>query len=590
MVFDTETTPTQLSPDLQEHKLVFGWACRTRFHDDTGWSEPEWFRFTTPESFLWWLEEQARPKQRLYVYCHNGNFDWQVIGMHTNLPTYGWKCVKAIFEDPPNYFRWTKGNKTLLFVDTTNYWQQSLKKIGERLGILKLELPPNWHDAELSDTYCRRDCEIVLAAIKSWIYWLQTNDLGSMALSTAGQAWTAYLHRFLDHPIYIDVNDKALELARDCYVGGRVEARVLNRDVHGVTVLDINSMYPAVMRDGLYPTRLHGIYKRVTHKELAKWLLKYAVVAHVQIRTDIPAYPLRTPHGLIFPTGDFRTYLASPELAFALERGHVVNCDAAAIYDRAPLFTRFVDELYAMRLKFREAGDAVGSENSKKIQNSLYGKFGQRSGHEEIIGRTDSTELKVVTELDIVTGKKYRVRHIAGLILSRSQDSESRESHPAIAATVTSYGRILLWRLIETAGLENVFYTDTDSLHTSLEGVRRLEKWIDPAKLGYLKREKHITRAVYHGPKDYELDGVRTLKGIRPTATVLGAGHFRQEQWVSLRGSAMLGHSGGPLVRVVEKRYRRVYRKGVVAASGDVSPFVLGEMDGGGAGHGDGFG
>lgn len=580
MVFDTETTEFLRPDGIKEHRLEFGWLCHTRWRDEAVWTAPSWFRFTTALAFLSELETLARPKQRLYVYCHNANFDWQVVRLMTLLPSLGWLCKRALFEDPPNQFIFTKDKKTLVFSDTTNYWKQSVKTIGERLGIAKLTLPSDWSNQLMGDTYCRRDCEIVLRAIQDWIKWLRLNDLGGLAISLAGQAWSAYKHRFMDHPIYIDDNADALALARDAYVGGRVEARRLGHPLSEIAVLDINSMYPDVMQREYYPTRLHGLYKRVKLEELGRWLNKYAIVARVHLQTDKPAYPIRQQHGLTFPIGSFDAVLTTGELQYAMSQGHIVSCVEASIYDKAPIFSRFIDEMYSIRLAYRKIGDETGSHNTKILMNSLYGKTGQRSGHEEIMGECDPSEMRVFTELDLDTGKKYRVRHIAGLILSRSLDSESRESHPAIAAHVTGYARALLWQYIELAGQHNVFYTDTDSLHVNAAGLALLSEHIDPARLGALKLEKLVSRALYHGPKDYELDGVRTLKGVRLNAEVLGAGHFRQEQWLSLKGSCMLGHVGGPLVRSVEKTYRRVYRKGVVDASGNVSPFRLGELHG----------
>jgi hypothetical protein len=208
--------------------------------------------------------------------------------------------------------------------------------------------------------------------------------------------------------------------------------------------------------------------------------------------------------------------------------------------------------------------------------NSLYGKFGQRSGHEEIIGRTNDLTLRVETELDVVTGKVYRIRQIAGLRLARSLDGEGRNSHPAIAAHVPGYGRMLLWRYAKIAGLENVFYCDTDSLHTNADGVARLRPFLSQSQLGSLKIEKTVKRAIYHGPKDYVLDGQTVIKGVRKSALELEPGRFQQEQWVSIRGACMISHSGGPLIRTVTKNYARVYRKGTVSETGEVSALVLG--------------
>lgn len=574
VVFDTETVERQLDESTVEHVLAFGWACRSHLSSKGNWCKPDWFRFEDARDFWKWLESRCRSKKAINVYCHNANFDWQTTNMCQILPELGWQCDAAIINDPPNYFRWRKGTKTLKLLDTTNYWRVPLRKIGARLGMEKLDLPANWSDKEQGDTYCRRDCEILLKALQEWIAWLREHDLGGLSISLASQAWTAYRHRFMDYPIFIDTNDDSHELARAAYYGGRTEAWTVGAILHNLRGVDINSMYPHVMRECEYPTRLHGVYRRVTLRELERWTRKYCVIAHVTLTTDEPIYPQRMKHGLVFPVGTFDTVLSTPELVHALRHGHIEHCYMASVYDKARIFTSFVDDMYEIRLGYMRAGDETATWYTKIMMNSLYGKFGQRGGHEEIIGRTDDLSLRVEDEIDLDTGKRYRIRYIAGLILSRSLDEESSYSHPAISAHVTAYARMLLWSMIKQAGFSNVHYMDTDSLHVTRAGLRNLRNKLDEHKLGYLKIEKLIDRAIYYGPKDYELDGVRTIKGVRANAREVERGVFEQDQWVSLRGSAAVAWSGGPLVRRIHKTYRRVYRKGNVSATGRVRPFV----------------
>lgn len=494
--------------------------------------------------------------------------------MTTLLPQLGWECDTAILEDPPNYFRWRKGAKTLRLLDSTNYWKVKLADMGERIGLSKLTMPENWQDREVADTYCKRDVTILLESLTRWIEWLRLHDLGGLGISIAQQSYKAYKHRFLNHPIFIDANDDALELARDGYYGGRVECWTLNQRVTDIHCCDVNSMYTTVMEREEYPTKLHGVYSKVTHDELARWLDRYCVMARVTLEATAPMYPERTPETLVFPTGVFQTVLASPELRVALQRKEIRSIQSAAIYDRAPIFREWCQEMYPLKQSYAEKGDRLGEKFSKDILNSLYGKFGQRGSHEEIVGRCDPTELFVCTEIDLETGTRYRIRHIAGLILARSQSGESRYSHPAIAAHVTAHARCLLWTLAQVAGISDVHYMDTDSLHTTVAGYQRLRPYIDPTRLGYLKLEKVCRSGIYYGPKDYELDGVRKIKGVSASAVQTDVSTFSQSQWVSMKGACLLDHSGGPLVRRITKKYSRRYRKGTPTPTGRVLPLV----------------
>lgn len=573
IAFDTETAAVWLDDDTCENVLTFGWACYSRYIKESQWSEPKWFRFTTGQQLWEWIGNVSRPKQQTYVYCHNVNFDWQTTDMCRILPSLGWTCDQAIINDPPNAFRWRRDNKTLRLLDSFNYFYASLAQIGDRIDLPKLTSKHAYHFEILDDDYCRRDSLIVLRAVQQWIEWLRTNDLGSLAISLAAQSMNAYKHHFLHHNIYIDDNDDAQDLARLSYFGGRVEAWRVGVPVSNVYCLDVNSLYPYVMREQSYPVKLHGVYKRVRLAELSRWLDKYSVVATVLLDTREPAYPERGESKLLFPVGQFWTTLTTPELKHALAHNRIRECSTASIYDSAPMFREYMDTFYDLRLEAMHADDATATYFIKKLMNSHYGKWAQRGGHEEIIGYTDDYSLRVEDEIDIDTAKRYRIRYIAGVITSCSLDKESRESLPAISSHVTAYGRMLLWRLACIAGPENVYYMDTDSLHVHERAMHNLSSEIDATRLGALKLEKTIARAIYYGPKDYSLDGVRKTKGIRGNATEVEPGVFEQQQFVSLRGACSANWNGGPIIRRVRKRLSRVYTKGVVDASGNVLPF-----------------
>lgn len=574
VVFDTETVERQLNDTTVEHVLTFGWAARVEYTSRDTWTEPKWFRFTSALEFWEWLSYTTRSKRCTWAYCHNANFDWQVLSMPQLLPELGYECETAMIEDPPNYFKWRGNNKTLKLLDSTNYWRVALSKIGDRIGLAKLDFPPDWNDAELGDAYCKRDVEILLVALQRWIAWLKEHQLGGLGITLAQQAWKAYTHRFLDEPIFIDDDEDAAEFARDSYYGGRVECMTHGIVVRNPKCLDVNSMYPQVMLEQEYPTRLNGVYNHVDFDELERWSKKYAVTAHVRVSTDEAVYPERTADGLTFPIGEFDTHLSTPELRYGLEHGHIKECYRAAIYDKANIFSSFITTMYDLRRGFLDVGDEVAGWYTKIMMNSLYGKWGQRGISEEVIGYCDPNEMYTETEIDLVTNTRYRNRHIGGVILSRSAGGESRYSFPAIAAHVTAYARMLLWKYMLIAGLENIYYMDTDSLHVNLEGYLRLAKYLSETELGKLKLEKSPSIAVYYGAKDYELDGRRILKGVSAKAVQTSFGVFDQMQWASIKGSMIVDHSGGPLVRRVTKRHSRTYKKGTVSEAGLISPLI----------------
>ncbi len=574
VVFDTETAALWEDDSICENVLMFGWACYSRWYQQKAWGKPQWFRFQRGIELWQWLEQTARNDKPLWVFCHNANFDWQTTEMTTLLHSLGWECCKVCIEDPPNYFEWRKGHKTLRLLDSTNYWRQSLAKIGERIGLAKLEPKHAYHFPILDDEYCIRDCDVILTALQEWIAWLREHELGGLAISLAGQAWSAYRYSLMDSEIFVHNDRYALAMEREAYCGGRTEAWTVGVPVHNLVGVDVNSMYPYVMREHEYPVQLIGVYSRPTESEFKRWLHKYCMIARVELDTDEPVYPERADGKLIFPTGRFAATLSTPELTYAYDHGHLVRVHDVALYEKGKLFTRFVDKLNSLKLDAERNGDELGRWLAKIMSNSLYGKFGQRGMHAEIIGKDDSGAFYSELEIDLDTGQFHRVRHLAGVITAMTRESESTHSCPAIAAHITAHARMQLWQYVRVVGMENVHYMDTDSLHINADALDALRDHLDSNRLGALKLEKRINIATYYGPKDYNIDNARTTKGVPLEAVELEPARFATRQWVSLRGALQRGHIGGPLIRSVTKELRREYTKGRVTASGRVLPFA----------------
>ena len=578
--FDTETHQDIDDDGTITHRLNFGWANASRTLKGGQWSSGHWCRFSSKGAFYDFVEESTRPRVTLWCFCHNTNFDLPVLDLFNELPERGWDMTMAVIEGPPTIIKFRKGDRQLVFLDTLNFWRMPLRDIGTMVGLPKLDMPTPEASIEEWDVYGKRDVEVLRKACIEWWQFLVAEDLGGFANTLAGQALRTFRHRFMSHKILIDANEKALAISRAAYVGGRTECFRIGKIPGRVTTLDFNSMYPYVMEDMEYPTVLRGVWKRVTHEELARTLKRYCVCAEVEIETDEPIYPFRQADRLVFPVGRFRTHLSSPELIHALANGHLRTVHVAAVYERAPIFKDFVRHMYTHRLEAKSMGDEARSWMFKILMNSLYGKFGQRGFVFEEEARTHDLSAKTWVEVDADTGKRYRYRQLGGIVQCCSDEKESRESHPAIAAHVCAEARMALWRVIKEAGNRNVFYCDTDCVWVNDEGLSRLTKYIDPSRLGALKLEHQARGVVIHGPKDYVLGTTSKTKGVKKSAIWLRPGVIEQERWSSLKGLLALGRLDKPTTKPVEKRLARRYLKGVVGAFGWVSPFDAGSLEG----------
>jgi len=575
IVVDTETTPFIDRDGAERQKLWFGWACFVRRLRAGDWSRPAWCRFDRTKDFWNWCEARLHGRTRLYLIAHNWSFDALVTRMFDELPERGWKMEGACLDGPPVIIRWRRKDKTILVLDSLNWWRDSLKNLAPAAGLPKLRMPSRDASAARWDAYCRRDVRVVLRMITRWADFLIAEDLGGFAPTLASQAFRTFRHRYMIHQILIDTNDSALAMARDAYSGGRVECFRIGRTTGPIYILDVNSMYPAVMRDAEYPTKLVSVQRLCQPDELRGLMRDYCIVAECDVDLREPCLPVRHEGRLIFPIGALRGTWCTPELKLAMQHGRIVRVHRVAIYERAPIFRAFATDIWAQRQKARARKDVVRTHQWKILANSLYGKFGQRGRHWEDVKRVRDRSVRTWSELDADTGEWTHYRAIAGTLQRRVEEGESHESHPAIAAHVTAEARSLLWRMMLRAGRDSVLYVDTDSLWLTRSGYLRLRRMIDPDKLGALKLERKAASVSIYAPKDYVVDGARKIKGIRKDAISLGQGAFVQAQWRGLAGAIRDGDLLAPKITGQIKFLARNYHKGIVGKRGRVLPFRL---------------
>lgn len=572
---DTETKPRKQPDGSEKHYLWFGWACYQRKLKSGNWSSPEWFRFETRQEFWNWCYSKARARTRLDIYAHNGAFDLPVLGAFSILPNDGFKMISAVVEAPPMVIKWRKGDRTLRFIDTLNIWAMPLDKLGESIGRNKLEMPAPRASREKWDRYCQQDVEVIRQALLAWWETILADDLGPFATTLASQAFSTYRYRFMPEQLFIDNDERSLTLARESYLGGRTECFRLGKYTGPLYYIDVNSLYPSVMKAHKYPYQIIGTYSRPDQKEIAKCVKKYCCIARVRLKTDLPIYPVVRDGKLIFPVGTFEAVLSHPDFVCAVKRGHVKQVKELSIYKQAYLFKDFVTHFYNARLEARQQGDEVRAMIYKLILNSLYGKFGQRGRRYDETGEADIDTVRVWAELDGETGEVYRHREFGGLHQTFINDDEARYSFPAIAACVTAYGRQVLFEAMERAGLPEVLYCDTDSLVVTEKGWEAMQDLVDPDKLGLWKLEGVLDSVTLNGPKDYIFDGQVKIKGIRRNAEKVGRNKYRQDQFTGFKGLLQNGSLDAPVVRKIVKSLKRKYTKGTVKRSGRVSPFVL---------------
>lgn len=574
--FDTETVGKKYSKTEDAQVLKLGEALYWRRREATGKDTLEWFDFSTAAEFWEWVYGKVNKGERVYLVAHNVAFDFKVLEGFKYMKKRGYLLHKIFLNGVTNIWDFKANDKTLVVLDNMNYFKSSLASLGESIGIAKLEFPSAKASEEVWREYCRRDVEVMHKAWQIWIKFLTDFDLGVFAKTLPSQAMNAYRHRFMPSPIHIHNFEDITKIEREAYHGGRTEAFFIGSAPKGnYHYVDVNSMYPAVMLDGLYPFKVAGRFVKPSRKWLEKNFAKYSWVARVVVRTDKPVFPTWSGGRLVFATGEIETTLSTRELSYALANNLILEIKEAVFYEQGKIFGDYVDFFYQSRLKFRQEGNSAFAYLCKLMLNSLYGKFGQRNEVFEELGYDETATDGIVIEIDAQTGQRRKYRIINGRVEVSRGLEEGFNSFPAIAAHITADARMKLYEYIEKAGWENVYYCDTDSLFVNDVGFANLSKDISQGSLGKLSLVKQTDNLVINGLKDYVFGSETVIKGIRKDAVKISDSVFIQTQFEGLRGSISKGRLNAMITRQVQKRLSRKYHKGNVTTSGWVKPFAL---------------
>lgn len=579
LFLDTETRVVEKTTRYTEIELQLWIGCYTQENKKrTAWVDA-WEKGVDCESLYQGVIRHTRSRTALTVVGSNIFFDLRVSHLLRRLITEGWKLKRSYTKGMVFIMDLRLGDRTIRFRNLQNWVRGSIESLGAMIGKPKLECNPETATPELLEEYCRRDVEILRDTVLLRLKFLQENDLGNYQSTSAGQAFTAYRHRFMKGKIYIHNHEEALLLERSAYFGGRCEPFFIGippgEEFHS---LDVNSMYPHVMKSNQYPGRLWFYTSTMELKQLSDLVAEYCVVADVTLRTETPRYPIYHANGLCFPVGTFRTSLNTESLRVALETQSVTAIHRVAVYYKGSLFKAWVTALWALRKEFQAAGNIPFQTMTKDLMNTLYGKWAQRA--DEVYDEQEEAEPGWGSFRTYYPAlRKWELRYKMGdrSYCVKKGKGESYNSFPTISAHVTDYARNYLWGLIVQAGRDRVFYCDTDSLIVDREGFNRLAPRIDPTELGELKHENTSGQLVIRAPKDYVFGGKSVIKGVRPNAVSLLHNSYSQEVFPGFLSEMGRGLMGNYRIMSGVKVLNRTIKRGTVTPSGWVLPLRLGE-------------
>lgn len=507
----------------KDNKTIFEpflWCCiKARYNDKNDKWVKKKYHGTGINEFWDLIETFCYAKEKVVLSSHHLEPDFIPLQGIKMLQARNWIMMKYITHNKILYFEFVKDKKKIVISNSGNIFPGSIEYWGNALKMPKLQMP---NTSILNDEwirYCMNDCEILLEMYLQYFKFLDVHDMGNFKFTAASQAMTTFRHRFMNKTIAIHEHTETLILERQAYHGGRFQAMQIGKiNYSPLARLDINSMYGYIMSNEELPYELRG-YQEGCKLDKLVWLMKrYAVIAELTIISSEPFFPIIKDDKIKYPTGRHTGIFCTPEIQYLLDNHTIVKIGRVAWYKKYPILSDYSRYFLSLRQDYKTNQNKPFEELAKLFVNSLYGKFGQYGYKDKIIGDCDINTIKYEESYNADSNKTIQYMLYGGKIHVTEKQNGSYNTFVAIAAHITAYGRIMLWKLISQAGINNVYHVATDSLIVNQIGLDKLENEIDKMILGKLKIEEVITSLIIKAPNDMVIDTREKIKGISKKA------------------------------------------------------------------------
>lgn len=553
-VFDVETTCLSPKPENFVFGVIYGFD--------------EYKIIYSVEDFI---KEFEDPKYKdKTIFAHNAEFDLLTLfgNIYQNIDNSAVFNGKFIL---CNY-------KNIRFCDSLNIFPTSVSKLGDILGLPKLDNDKVKENTLTKDNittddinYCIRDCEIIYKSLLKVF-----EDIGSIKITIASIGMYVFRKRFLyDDIVYNELVDEFF----GSYYGGRTEAFKLGEV--NAKVYDINSLYPDCMINTAFPDP-RNLKKEINinPKYLIQLLDRYEGMCKVNV-THKDSYFGYLPYRdeelkkLLFPVGTFTTTINFNELKFALSKGIItINFVEYTVYS-SPIKSPFIDYV---NFHYNER---LNTDNEflkfffKLLLNSLYGRFAMRMKYKTTY--FDNVPIELIEEIQQVNGfYDLRVfskdREDCFLTVENESLKNSYFSIALFSSYITSAGRIKLLNGLLQNEKNGVAYCDTDSIFLEKNFIGDVGK-----KIGQFKLEDKIVTEI-NGLKNYVYihndETITLIKGVGKGSIKIGENKYQIKQYYKTKESLRQKKEAGDIKTVV-KELKHKYDKRTVLTNGETKPIYL---------------
>lgn len=397
--------------------------------------------------------------------------------------------------------------------------------------------------------YCIQDCNILRECVKKYKTHIMTKlKISPYVLSTAALSIKYYQTFFApaSNKAIRGISESLYPIMKSSYKGGICQV-IRKRPNPGEVIYeyDINSSYPAIMRDYPIPYEYTGKEEFKPVRDIRglcyDWIQDAALYGVNDLewseQAKYPTLPVRTNMGLRYIRRLKGLYwIWGIELKFALKTGYVAQGKIHVVhyFKTGLIFHKYIDTLYKQRMAARARGDKISEQFDKLTMNNCYGKLAQEifntkqvvSARQLMFWIEADKNIQMIKNIDKITDNIYEIT------MNSNQYDQQIGGCVFVSAFITAAARTRLWEGVKDVTsnfTENtVFYMDTDSIFTSKP---MSPQFIDNNKLGYFKLEFVVKDAIFCAPKVYWLqkengEEVKKFKGLLNSA--LTKEHYQQ--------------------------------------------------------------
>lgn len=348
--------------------------------------------------------------------------------------------------------------------------------------------------------YIRNDVEIMARALEIMFNaGLTKMTIGSCALSSYRKMTQRFNQLFPELPVTLDQD------IRQSYKGGFTYLNPIykNKIIEGETVLDVNSLYPSVLRNELLPYGRPIYYQGRYKDNLIYPLYIQMITCRFELKKGkIPTIQLK--NSLSFMPNEYITSSKGREITLLLTSVDLkLFKEHYNIYDEEyscgwkfkaqyGMFSEYVDKWSEEKISAKKNKNYAMYTISKLMLNSLYGKFSKNP----------------------LTRSKYPYLDNEGVLrFIISEQEVGKGLYLPVGSFVTAYARNKTIRTsqkikdysVKKYGVDCYIYSDTDSIHLTKLSDEELKEFveIDDYELGKWKIEEKAKRGKYIRQKCY---------------------------------------------------------------------------------------